>query len=74
MGYPRLPVFFRRKHMTMLSEELLVRHCAPTLAGLKTGNIFSCELQDREALRGDLRELNRIVDASLLRYCVTRQR
>lgn len=25
-----------------MSEEVLVRQCAPTLAGLKVGNIFSC--------------------------------
>lgn len=25
-----------------MSEELLVRHCSPTLAGIKTGNMFSC--------------------------------
>lgn len=27
-----------------MSEDLIVRHCAPTLAGLKTGNMFTaCE-------------------------------
>ena len=26
-----------------MSEEEIVRHCAPTLAGLKTGNMFSTE-------------------------------
>ena len=25
-----------------MSEKLLVTHCSPTLAGLKTGNLFSC--------------------------------
>ena len=53
--------------MTMLSEEILTRHCAPTLAGLKTGNIFSCELEDRDALRDDLRELNRTLAGKGLR-------
>lgn len=28
-----------------MSEELLVHHCAPTLAGLKSGNLFSCICQ-----------------------------
>lgn len=38
-----------------MSEEMLVRHCAPTLAGLKTGNLFSCEFEDEEAMRFSLR-------------------
>ena len=25
-----------------MSAEMIVRHCSPTLAGMKTGNIFSC--------------------------------
>ena len=25
-----------------MSEEQVVRNCAPTLAGLKTGNLFAC--------------------------------
>jgi hypothetical protein len=28
-----------------MSEDLFVRHCAPTLAGLKTGNLFTCEFE-----------------------------
>ncbi|MBE5780777.1 MAG: DUF3793 family protein [Clostridiales bacterium] len=38
-----------------MSEELMVRHCSPTLAGLKTGSIFTCpdrgERENREAIR-----------------------
>lgn len=30
-----------------MSEELIVKHCSPTLAGIKTGNIFSCAFQDK---------------------------
>ena len=36
-----------------MSEELLVRHGAPTLAGMKTGSLFSCACGDAAALRGD---------------------
>lgn len=25
-----------------MSEEMLVKHCSPTLAGMKTGNLFAC--------------------------------
>ena len=42
-----------------MSEELLVRQCAPTLAGIKTGNLFSCKYTRKEALTGQIRSLNR---------------
>ena len=42
-----------------MSDEILVRHCAPTLAGLKTANMFNCEYDSEEEMREDLRELNR---------------
>ncbi|HJC57731.1 MAG TPA: DUF3793 family protein [Candidatus Eisenbergiella intestinipullorum] len=42
-----------------MSEELVIRHCAPTLAGIKTGNLFSCACADRKELIRDLSGLNR---------------
>ena len=42
-----------------MSEEILLRNCAPTLAGLKTGNIFGCAYADENALRESLRGWNR---------------
>ena len=42
-----------------MSEELLVRNCAPTLAGLKTGNLFSCPYTCREEVLDFLRRFNR---------------
>ena len=33
-----------------MSEEQVVRNCAPTLAGLKTGNLFACPYENREDL------------------------
>ena len=33
-----------------MSEELLIKQCAPTLAGIKTGSLFPCPCDDREAL------------------------
>ena len=44
-----------------MSEELFVRCCAPTLAGIKTGSMFSCGFADREEMTGELRRLNRIL-------------
>ena len=41
-----------------MSEEMIVRHCSPTLAGLKTGNLFSCSYNDRGEILGFLREWN----------------
>ena len=34
-----------------MSEELVVRQCAPTLAGIKTGSLFSCPCDSPEELR-----------------------
>ncbi len=42
-----------------MSEELIVRHCSPTLAGLKTANMFSCEYVSPEKLRQDVISFNR---------------
>ena len=40
-------------------DEMLVRHCSPTLAGIKTGNLFRCPFQSREELNREVRRLNR---------------
>ena len=42
-----------------MSEELIVRHCSPTLAGMKTGSLFSCRCTSRQELMAELRQLNR---------------
>lgn len=41
-----------------MSEELLIKYCAPTLASLKTGNLFSCRFENREDLQFYIRNLN----------------
>ena len=33
-----------------MQKLLLVTHCAPTLAGIKTGNLFNCHYTDRGQL------------------------
>lgn len=50
-----------------MSEEYLIRNCAPTLAGLKTGNMFTCPCEDRDALLTAVRQLNRRLKAKGLR-------
>lgn len=44
-----------------MSEEMIIRHCSPTLAGLKTGSLFSCHVAAgyEKELMEDLRKLNR---------------
>lgn len=42
-----------------MSEELIVRHCSPTLAGMKTGNMFSCRFKDTHDMKEHMRKLNR---------------
>lgn len=43
----------------LMEDKVLVRHCAPTLAGLKTGSLFTCPYQNREQLLETVRKLNR---------------
>ena len=33
-----------------MSEERLIRQCAPTLAGIKTGSLFPCPYETLEAM------------------------
>ena len=53
--------------MVRISENLLIGHCSPTMAGLKTGNIFTCAVYDQEELHDDLRKLNRMLSPKGLR-------
>ncbi len=40
-------------------EEMLVRHGSPTLAGIKTGSLFSCACPCRLRLTAEIRQINR---------------
>ncbi|MGN0361555.1 MAG: DUF3793 family protein [Bilifractor sp.] len=44
-----------------MSEETLVEHCAPTLARLKTGNLFSCVFSGQSEMVGDIRRFNKVL-------------
>lgn len=57
-----------------MSEEAMVRYCAPTLAGIKTGNLFSCRYDSIDEMRDSVRLWNsklrsRGVRILPLRYC-----
>lgn len=30
-----------------MSEDLVISQCSPTMAGLKTGNLFTCPMEDK---------------------------
>lgn len=42
-----------------MSDEMLVQNGSPTLAGIKTGNLFTCPYTDRRQTMRELRMLNR---------------
>ena len=44
-----------------MSDEVLIKCGSPTLAGLKTGNMFSYPYKSREEVKSDLRRLNKIL-------------
>ena len=44
-----------------MSVDDVIRHGAPTLAGLKTGNLFPCRFASRRELAEQLRGINRVL-------------
>ncbi len=42
-----------------MSEEMLIKHCSPTILGLKTGNMFTCRFETREEEHSYLSNLNK---------------
>lgn len=44
-----------------MSEENVVRLCAPTLAGIKTGSLFPCLYECRETLLTEIRRYNQVL-------------
>ena len=42
-----------------MSDEMVIRCCAPTLAAIKTGSLFNCPFESREELTESLRLINR---------------
>jgi hypothetical protein len=50
-----------------MSDQLIVAHASPTLAGLKTGSLFSVPYESRACLNGELRCLNGVLSKKGLR-------
>ena len=44
-----------------MSDEVVIHHCSPTLAGLKTGSLFSYRYDSEDELRRDIRAMNRVL-------------
>ncbi len=57
-----------------MSEQLLVQHCSPTLAGLKTGSLFTCACGDSQALGETVDRWNRRLAGKGLRLTLLRRR
>ncbi len=56
-----------------MSEDMVVKHCAPTLAGLKTGNIFSTSYNSLKQLKREVDDLNETLEKKGLKILVLRQ-
>lgn len=41
-----------------MTEQQIVRNCAPTLAGMKTGSMFTCPYRDKQILLAFTRQFN----------------
>lgn len=50
-----------------MPEDVVVRHCAPTLAGLKTGNLFVTAYESETELDHEIAELNAVLGSRGLR-------
>ena len=46
-----------------MSEEMLVRHCSPTLAALKTANLVNCKFENKEELIINIAKLNKTLNS-----------
>ena len=57
-----------------MSEETVVRHCSPTLAGLKTGSLLTAAFSSEADLHDTVRKLNKLLTKKGLRVLPLRYR
>ena len=50
-------------------EELFVKYCSPTLAGLKTGNMFNCSFENMNELEKGIKYMNSILNGKGVYVC-----
>ena len=56
-----------------MSDALLVEHCSPTLAGIKTANLFSCPCRGDSEVYAFVRAVNRLLNGKGLRILPIRK-
>ncbi len=56
-----------------MPEEYVIDHCSPTLAGLKTANMFPVKLEAGEDINEEVRNLNRILGEKGIRTVILRR-
>ncbi len=56
-----------------MSDQYIIRHCAPTLAGIKTGNLFSVQKEPGEDYIEAVRRLNKILVPKGIRALILKQ-
>lgn len=44
-----------------MSESMLIDHCSPTLAGFKTGSLFTCDYKCRKKIYREISRINRLL-------------
>ena len=50
-----------------MPDEMVIRHCAPTLASIRTGSLFSCPCESEKEVLHGVQELNRRLGGKGLR-------
>lgn len=51
-----------------MSEKVIIKYCSPTLAGIKTGSLFTCSYNTQRELYGFLRYLNLLLGGKGVRF------
>lgn len=57
-----------------MSYEMIVKHCAPTLAGLKIGNLFSYAYESEELLACQLQQNNELLNDKGIHFRILRKK
>ncbi|MBQ9551556.1 MAG: DUF3793 family protein [Clostridia bacterium] len=57
-----------------MSEAMIIQYCSPTLAGIKTGNMFTCLFENECSLKESVRQFNRRYSHKGIRFLPLRFR
>ena len=57
-----------------MSEQYLIEHCSPTLAGIKTGSLFPVKVRSGTDITEELKRINSIIRDKGLRAVLVRKR